>query len=104
MQNNMFKEIVSTQTDTITINGTKRTIHNTNHLLSLDYVKGIKTGYTRKAGYCLVIYSDEYNLPLITVLLNCDTDSDRSQDAKNLIGWASERLQKWLESFLTPFI
>lgn len=90
MQNDMFKEIVNTQKDTATINGTKRTIWNTNHLLSLNYVKGIKTGYTKKAGQCLVIYSEKYNLPLITVLLNCDSNSDRSKDAKNLIELASK--------------
>ena len=90
MQNDMFKKIVSTQKDTITINGTKITIQDTNHLLSLDYIKGIKTGYTKKAGYCLVIYSVENNVPLITVLLNCNSNSDINEDAESLIEWASK--------------
>ncbi|MGM0365461.1 MAG: D-alanyl-D-alanine carboxypeptidase family protein [Actinomycetota bacterium] len=80
MENPIFREIVNTFQDTIEINGEEIEIGNTNPLLQLNYIKGIKTGYTAKAGYCIVIYSDTENLDLITVILNSTSES-RENDA-----------------------
>jgi serine-type D-Ala-D-Ala carboxypeptidase (penicillin-binding protein 5/6) len=93
MQNDLFREIVGTKVDTITVNSSQITLWSTNHLLSLDYIKGIKTGYTMKAGQCVVLYSDRDEQPLIIVLLKCDSAYSRSNDAKILIDWASKNYQ-----------
>ena len=55
LKNDKFKSIVGTKTITISVNGTPRTISNTNELLgNLDGVYGVKTGFTFNAGRCLV--------------------------------------------------
>ncbi|SCA63470.1 D-alanyl-D-alanine carboxypeptidase DacF [Chlamydiales bacterium SCGC AG-110-M15] len=45
---------------------------------------GIKTGYTRKAGYCLVASAIQGDRNLIAVVLKCDSQAIRFQDAKKL--------------------
>ena len=45
-----FKEVVCSQTYTVTINGYPKTITNTNELLGhVNGVNGVKTGFTNKA-------------------------------------------------------
>lgn len=50
LNNETFRNIVNTQCITITINGSSRTIYNTNELLGyLAGVNGVKTGFTNGA-------------------------------------------------------
>lgn len=79
-------EVVSTKTYTITINGYPKTLSNTNELLGyLEGVNGVKTGFTSKAGRCLVtsVIRDGFNI--ITVVLGADTKKIRTKDSINLI-------------------
>lgn len=79
-------EVVSTKTYTITINGYPKTLSNTNELLGyLEGVNGVKTGFTSKAGRCLVtsVIRDGFNI--ITVVLGADTKKTRTKDSINLI-------------------
>lgn len=46
--------------------------------------KGIKTGYTDAAGYCIVSAAEDEHRKLIVVLFGCDTREDRYQDAVRL--------------------
>jgi D-alanyl-D-alanine carboxypeptidase len=89
MGNEIFKNIVSTDLDIINISGEPVDIFNTNVLLFFDYIKGIKTGFTNNAGYCLVLYSERQGLKLITVILN-SSEGSRESDALNLINWAND--------------
>ncbi len=67
----LLKELTSSKTATITINGIKRTITNHNKLLQLyDGVVGLKTGFTKKAGRCLVSAVERDGITLVVATLN----------------------------------
>ncbi len=70
----LFRQIVNTPRDTITVNDEEVNLRNTNSLLPISYIKGIKTGYTANAGFCIVIHSDTEELDLVTVILNSTAD------------------------------
>ena len=68
MSNPTFKEVVSTKQYA----GDFRYFLNKNKLLSsLDGANGVKTGYTKKAGRCLVSSAERGNMDVICVVLNC---------------------------------
>lgn len=74
MSYELFREIVSTKRASIPWEGRSynRILNNKNRLLS-DYegATGIKTGYTRAAGRCLVFGAKRDGLEVIGVVLNC---------------------------------
>ena len=74
MQNPTFREIVSTQRASIpwAERDYDRILNNKNKLLS-EYpgAIGVKTGYTKAAGRCLVFAAERDGLELIGVVLNC---------------------------------
>ncbi|MCK4926297.1 D-alanyl-D-alanine carboxypeptidase [Candidatus Aerophobetes bacterium] len=90
LKNDLFREIVGTSKDSIVVNGRKLSISNTNKLLRYDYVRGVKTGYTRNARHCLVLFSDRGGKRLITVILASTKDGVKS-DALRLIDWVGTR-------------
>ena len=84
-----FRKIVSTKTCTINIDGNPKNIANTNELLGyLQGVYGVKTGFTNKAGRCLVTATKRNNLDIICVVLGADTKKFRTQDSTKLIEYA----------------
>ena len=93
MKNELFREIVNTRKDTIKINDKEIEITNTNKLLDYDYIKGIKTGYTNNAGFCVVLYSEKENLKLLAVILNSSSQDERDKDALKLMDWAYNNLK-----------
>lgn len=77
MQNEAFRKIVSTQKYTIpTADGTGiRVLLNHNKLLKLsDDVVGVKTGFTRHSGRCLVSAAERDGVSVIAVTLNAPDD------------------------------
>ena len=86
LKNELFKEIVSTKEAVIRVNKKEMNIKNTNTLLSEDFIKGIKTGYTENAGFCLVTYSQKNNMELIAVILN-SSPYGKNYDTMRLINW-----------------
>lgn len=77
LQNEIFKKIVSTKK--ITIDG--RTFVNKNKMLNnYDGADGVKTGYTKKAGRCLVTTAKKNGMRLISVVLNCGDMYERSAE------------------------
>ena len=92
MKNELFKNIVSTREEYITINGEKVYLFNTNILLFFDYIKGIKTGFTNNAGYCQVLYSQRNGLGLISVVLK-SAEGKRESDILQMINWANNNYQ-----------
>ena len=94
LQNPKFKEIVSTKTYTVTLNGRPQVISNTNELLGyLDGVYGVKTGFTNGANRCLVTACKRGELDIITVVLGADTKKIRTQDSMNLIEYTHKNYQ-----------
>lgn len=74
LNNDTFKQIVSTKTHVIDATNTsdKRYLTNKNKLLSsLDGCCGVKTGFTSKAGRCLVSATERDNHTSVCVVLNC---------------------------------
>ena len=74
LNNPIFKEIVSTKTYQIeeTNKSEKRYLTNKNKLLStLDGCCGVKTGFTSKAGRCLVSALEKEETTYVCVVLNC---------------------------------
>ena len=77
MKNEKFKEIVSTKTKTIPWEGHQwdRTLKNHNKLLNLyEGADGVKTGFTKKCGRCLVSSALRNGVRLIAVTLNAPDD------------------------------
>lgn len=73
MQNETFKEIVSTKNIKITnADGKTRYLKNKNKLLnSFEGCNGVKTGFTDDAGRCLVSSAERNGMNVVCVVLNC---------------------------------
>lgn len=93
MQHAFFRELVSTRRATIPWEGRAydRVLNNKNRLLS-DYegATGIKTGYTKKAGRCLVFGAERSGMRIIGVVLNCP---DWFGEAARLMDTAFDRFE-----------
>ncbi len=76
MQNDTFREIVGTKS----YKGEFRNFVNKNKMLySFDGANGVKTGYTVKAGRCLVSSAERNGMDVICVVLNCPDMYERSK-------------------------
>ena len=61
---------------------------NRNRLLWLDpNVDGLKTGYTKAAGYCLVASAKRNNRRLISIVLGAKSDSVRTMESQRLLDY-----------------
>ena len=77
MQNADFRRIVSTHSKDIPLNGDDgvRCLINHNRLLkSYDGAVGVKTGFTKRSGRCLVSCAERCGVSLIAVTLNAPDD------------------------------
>lgn len=93
MKHPVFREIVSTSRATIPWEGRPydRVLNNKNRLLTTyEGATGIKTGYTKKAGRCLVFGADRNGMKLIGVVLNC---ADWFSEAERLMNNAFDRYE-----------
>lgn len=82
IKNPIFKKIVSTKKIEIpfTTREFNRVLFNKNKMLKeFDGSTGIKTGFTKKAGRCLVSSCERNGLELISVVLNCPPMFERSK-------------------------
>ncbi len=69
--------------------GTKFWLVNTNKLVRFyEGVDGLKTGYTKPAGYCLTSTAKRNNIRFITVVMGADTSEHRSADTTSLLNYA----------------
>lgn len=70
-KNEEFKKIVSTTHYYYDYNGERRCFVNKNKLLNqFEGANGVKTGYTKRAGRCLVFGAERNDMQLISVVLN----------------------------------
>ena len=77
LKNEIFLEICSTKTKTIPLNLNEGTRYLTNHNKLLRSYKGcigVKTGFTKASGRCLVSAAEREGLRLIAVTLNAPDD------------------------------
>ena len=85
MQNAVFRELVREERTMITPVSGRRAyvLHNTNRLLGrIPGVEGVKTGFTSKAGRCLIAKVSQGGSDLLLVILNSNR---RWKTAKSLI-------------------
>ena len=67
-------------------NGINQT--NRNKLLWRDLsVDGVKTGYTKKAGYCLVASAKREGMRLVSVVLGTSSDQNRMKESQKLLSF-----------------
>ena len=93
MTHALFREIVGTTRATIPWEGRgyDRVLNNKNKLLTTyEGATGIKTGYTKKAGRCLVFGAERDGMRIIGVVLNCP---DWFNEAARLMDLAFERYE-----------
>lgn len=86
LNNSTFKDIVSCKQYTVkeTNKSDKRYMTNKNRLLnSLEGCVGVKTGYTKKAGRCLVSATERNNQTFVCVVLNCGPMFEESSSLLN---------------------
>lgn len=86
LKNETFKEIVSTKSYIIpaTEKYQTRNLINKNKLLSgLDGCIGVKTGYTSRAGRCLVTACERNGMQVVCVVLNCRPMFEESAELIN---------------------
>ncbi|MCL6590100.1 MAG: D-alanyl-D-alanine carboxypeptidase [Firmicutes bacterium] len=94
LQNTLFSQIVKTKVATVPSykKGETQQLINHNKLLwRYPYTTGIKTGYTAKAGRCLVASAKRDNITLIAVVLKSSTIYT---DSKKLFEYGFKRLGK----------
>lgn len=78
----------------------KRTLYNHNRLLeSYKYALGIKTGFTKKSGRCLVSYAEKDGTGLIAVTLNAPNDWN---DHKLMLDYGFSKLKRYVFKPVIP--
>jgi D-alanyl-D-alanine carboxypeptidase (penicillin-binding protein 5/6) len=64
------------------------TQHNRNKLLWRDEsVDGVKTGYTKEAGYCMVASAKRNDMRLISVVMGAASEGARANESQTLLGY-----------------
>lgn len=102
MKNETFMDIAHTETYTVPPTNKKpegRTLNTTNRLISkrvspeylYSYARGIKTGHTKDAGYCLASSAEKDGLALISVVLGAEREEEGTirsfTETKELFEW-----------------
>ncbi|MBN2247313.1 MAG: D-alanyl-D-alanine carboxypeptidase [Coriobacteriia bacterium] len=83
-----FAEIVSRPSVTVSGQFGSKRYDNSNKLLG-TYVgaDGVKTGWTNKAGYCVVASATRDEVGLIAVVLGASDENERFDEARTLLDW-----------------
>ena len=91
-----FDEFLLTRLDSVRT-GTKSETQllNTNKLItSYNGITGLKTGTTDGAGCCLCATAKRGNMSLIAVVLGCDSDDARFEEAEKLLDYGFDEFEK----------
>lgn len=105
LKNEIFREICSTKTISLDLGGRSITLWNTNKLLgSCEGVYGVKTGFTDKAGRCLVTACERDGIRLICVTLGDSTDWIDHEKLHNYGFSCLERVELAGESYSVPVV
>ncbi len=93
-QNSTFRKIIKTKSYSFkNLSGKSYKVKTSNELLgSMAGVKGMKTGYTKKAGYCFVgVIKSKKGNTYISVTLGASSGKKRWADAKTLLKYAYKK-------------
>ena len=94
MKNELFAEIVSSKKEKVTFVSPPKTVtyYNHNRLLSMyDGAIGVKTGFTKKSGRCLVSAAMRDGAKIVAVTLNASSDWN---DHKKLLDYGFTQMEK----------
>ena len=92
MKNETFKTIASTYKKSFSTDERSRTYVNHNKLLRMyDGCVGVKTGFTKKSGRCLVAAAERDGLTFISVTLDAPSDWN---DHKKMLDYGFDSLEK----------
>ena len=99
LKNDEFKKISACYKYSFKLGESTRTVVNHNKLLkSYDGCIGVKTGFTKKSGRCLVSAAEKDGITLVAVTLN---DPDDWRDHNNLLDFGFKKLER---VFLNDFV
>lgn len=88
MANSEIRRIVGLKTVTVEGTGGPVEYENSNILIgTLEGANGVKTGWTSKAGYCLVASAERRGTELYAVVLGAANEAERAQQAGLLLEW-----------------
>jgi D-alanyl-D-alanine carboxypeptidase (penicillin-binding protein 5/6) len=88
MRDPRFREIVAKRKVVLTGEAGRRTLDATDELLGkLEGAEGIKTGFTRKAGYSFLGAARRAGIELISVILGTRSESARFKQTASLMDW-----------------
>ncbi|MCF6474976.1 D-alanyl-D-alanine carboxypeptidase [Nonomuraea sp. MG754425] len=87
----LIKQVAGTGEHALAAGGEHRSYYwrNTNRLLGTPGAIGLKTGFTRAAGYCLAFAGESDGRVLVGVLLDESVSSRRFSTAEALLSWGS---------------
>lgn len=101
LRNTLFSEIVSTKQVTIG----NRQLYNTNEMLgSYPGADGVKTGYTGKAGRCLVTSATRDGRRLVSVVLFCRSRYQRADISRKILDYAFNNFNNYVLTGKNDFI
>ena len=107
LKNDAFAKACSTKNITLEYGGVKHTLTNHNRLLNMNSdVVGVKTGFTKKSGRCLVSAAKRNGITLIAVTLN-DKDDWNDHNAMLDYGFSVSKSKTVTfneEKFLVPIV
>lgn len=97
MQDPTFREIVGMESCTLNLSGQEKELITTNALLATwDDCIGVKTGFTNKAGQCLVAAAERDGVELYAVVLDSTDEVQRFIDAYKLLDWGFTHYRKYV--------
>lgn len=83
-----FRRIVGMPSMTLAGGRGERRFENSNKLIGrYPGATGVKTGWTNKAGYCLVASAERDGVSLVCVVLGTRSESERFAEARALLDW-----------------
>jgi len=97
MQNEEFRKLVATEKVTIPWPGRPydRVLESRNSLVgSVQFITGVKTGYTAKAGFCLVGSGARDGVSLVSVILGEDTKDAVNDDTVGLLEYGFAKFRQ----------
>lgn len=88
MANDEFRRMVAIEKMQIEAVGGTHELENSNLLIgSLEGATGVKTGWTSRAGFCLVGAAEREGIELFAVVLGADSEEERFQQTGLLLEW-----------------
>lgn len=94
MEDERFRSIVSRSAAELSSGAMPRQVTTRNDLMLADpSVDGVKTGFTRDAGYVLVASAERKEVPLISVVLGTSSEAERDAQSAELLDYGYSRYE-----------